>query len=87
VEMPERGDRALAMLSAVTSAVLADLPEDRWRAAWRVLAAAVAFGTPDLAARAAMDLAAVRDPAWPAPPEVDAFVDVIALAGLDRRPA
>lgn len=46
-----------------------------------VLAQAVKAGVPDVAARAAMDLATLREPGWAVPPTVDAFVDVLRLSG------
>ena len=83
VRIPERGDRAFAILSGVVAAVLAEPTLQRWRAAWIVLSKAVERGVPDVAARAALDLAAMRDPSWPAPPEVMAFAEVIGHAGFD----
>lgn len=55
---------------------------DRWAAGWVVLGKAVRAGVPDIAARAATDLAAMRDVAWPVPPEMDAFVDILQVSGL-----
>jgi len=78
--LPERGDRQLAFLTAVISAVQARVDRRRWEAAWVVLQKAVEAGVPDVAARAAMDLAALRDPAWPVPAAIDAFVDVLRLS-------
>jgi hypothetical protein len=83
VVLADRGDRAFATLSAVVAAVVARPTVERWTAAWQVLAKAVERGTPDVAARAAIDLARIRDPSWPAPPEVSTFADIIVEAGLD----
>ncbi|GIJ55017.1 sigma 54-interacting transcriptional regulator [Virgisporangium aurantiacum] len=84
-DLPERGDRQLAFLTAVTAAVQARVTRQRWEAGWAVLAKAVEAGVPDVAARAAADLAALRDANWPVPSHVDAFVDVLTLSGaLDR---
>jgi MoxR-like ATPase len=80
--LPERGDRQLAFLTAVVSAIQARTTQARWDAGWVVLAKAVDAGVPDVAARAATDLAALRDPAWPVPPQVDAFIDVLSLSGV-----
>jgi MoxR-like ATPase len=80
--LPERGDRQLAFLTAVVAAVQAEANQERWEAGWVVLAKAIEAGVPDVAARAAADLAALRDPNWPAPPQLDAFVDVLALSGI-----
>jgi hypothetical protein len=83
--LPERGDRQLAFLTAVVAAVQARVSQERWEAGWVVLAKAVEAGVPDVAARAAADLAALRDPRWPAPPQLDAFIDILALSGALAR--
>lgn len=83
--LPERGDRQLAFLTAVVSAIQSSVSRQRWEAGWTVLAKAVDAGVPDVAARAAMDLAALRDTDWPVPASIDAFIDVLALSG--RMPA
>ncbi|WP_242907072.1 AAA family ATPase [Actinomadura terrae] len=79
--LPGRGDRQLAFLTAVVVAVQADPTRERWEAGWDVLAKAVEAGVPDVAARAAGDLAALRDPAWPVPRGIDAFVDLLRVSG------
>ncbi|MEU9714338.1 sigma 54-interacting transcriptional regulator [Streptomyces sp. NPDC047976] len=79
--LPERGDRQLAFLIAVVAAVQADPTRSRWEAGWEVLAKAVDAGVPDVAARAAADLAAMRDLSWPVPAGIDAFVELLQLAG------
>ncbi|HEX2314528.1 MAG TPA: AAA family ATPase [Thermomonospora sp.] len=79
--LPERGDRQLAFLTAVVSAVQGDLTRRRWEAGWEVLAKAVEAGVPDVAARAAVDLAALRDTGWPVPAGIDGFVDLLQLSG------
>jgi hypothetical protein len=80
-KLPSRGDRQLAFLTAVVSAVQSDLTRRRWEAGWVVLAKAVDAGIPDVAARAAADLAALRDTDWPVPDGVNAFIDVLQLSG------
>ncbi|GAA4624228.1 MoxR family ATPase [Actinoallomurus vinaceus] len=79
--LPARGDRQLAFLTAVVSAVQTDLTRRRWEAGWTVLAKAVDAGVPDIAARAAADLAALRDTDWAVPSGIDAFVDLLQLSG------
>ncbi|MEV0400373.1 AAA family ATPase [Actinoallomurus sp. NPDC050550] len=79
--LPTRGDRQLAFLTAVVSAVQSDLTRRRWEAGWAVLAKAVDAGVPDIAARAAADLAALRDTDWAVPSGIDAFVDLLRLSG------
>lgn len=80
-KLPERGDRQLAFLTAVISAVQARVDRRRWEAGWAVLEKAVKAGVPDVAARAAIDLAALRDTSWPVPPTIDAFAEVLQLSG------
>ncbi len=80
--LPERGDRQLAFLTAGVAAVQARTTQQRWDAGWVVLAKAVDAGVPDVAARAALDLAALRDTNWPVPPAIDAFVEVLSLSGM-----
>ncbi|MBA9004962.1 AAA family ATPase [Thermomonospora cellulosilytica] len=84
-DLPERGDRQLAFLTSVVSAVQGELTRRRWEAGWTVLAKAVDAGIPDVAARAAMDLAALRDTSWPVPEGIDAFVDLLRLSGALGR--
>jgi hypothetical protein len=79
--LPDRGDRQLAFLTAVVAAVQARVSRERWTAAWAVIAKAVDAGVPDVAARAAMDLARMRQQDWKPPEHVDALIDLIALSG------
>jgi hypothetical protein len=83
-QLPTRGDRQLAFLTAVVSAVQSDVSRERWEAGWTVLAKAVDAGVPDVAARAATDLAAMRQATWPVPPTIDAFIDILTLSGALR---
>lgn len=79
--LPDRGDRQLAFLISVVAAVQAELSRPRWEAGWAVLAKAVAAGVPDVAARAAVDLASMRDTDWPVPEGIDAFLELLRLSG------
>ncbi|MFD4035384.1 AAA family ATPase [Streptomyces sp. NPDC058637] len=79
--LPERGDRQLAFLIAVVAAVQGDLTRKRWEAGWAVLAKAVDAGVPDVAARAAVDLAAMRSLDWPVPAGIDGFLDLLRQSG------
>ncbi|GAA2459569.1 MoxR family ATPase [Actinomadura vinacea] len=79
--LPERGDRQLAFLTAVVAAVQGNLSRRRWEAGWVVLAKAVDAGVPDVAARAAADLAVLRDTDWPVPGGIDGFIDILQLSG------
>jgi hypothetical protein len=80
-KLPKRGDRQLAFLTAVVSAVQGNVTRQRWEAGWTVLAKAVDAGVPDVAARAAGDLAALRDTDWPVPSGIDGFIDILRLSG------
>ncbi len=79
--VPERGDRAYAVLSGVAAAVAAKPTAERWLAGWRVLAKA-GEGAPDVAAVPARVLAQCRPPGAVAPPEVKLFMPVLKDAGL-----
>ncbi|MEV4758154.1 AAA family ATPase [Micromonospora sp. NPDC049559] len=79
--LPARGDRQLAFLTAVVAAVQGNLTQRRWEAGWAVLAKAVEAGVPDVAARAAGDLAALRHTDWPVPEGIDHFLDLLHLSG------
>ncbi|MEU3663756.1 sigma 54-interacting transcriptional regulator [Streptomyces sp. NPDC032940] len=79
--LPERGDRQLAFLIAVVAAIQSEPTRPRWEAGWTVLAKAVDAGVPDVAARAAADLAAMRRLDWPVPPGIDGFLDLLQMSG------
>ena len=79
--LPERSDRAYAVLSAVAAVVAADTTVERWNAGWRVLAKA-GERSPDVAAVAARVLARCRPAGAPAPPEVKLFAPLLRDAGL-----
>ncbi|HVE46829.1 MAG TPA: MoxR family ATPase [Acidimicrobiales bacterium] len=80
-ELPNRGDRTYAVLSAVAAAVAANPTPDRWLAGWRVLGRAGEH-TPDVAAVAARVLAQCRPAGAVAPPEVKLFAPLLRDAGL-----
>ena len=81
MELPDRGDRAYAVLSAVAAAVAANPTVERWNAGWKVLARA-GERAPDVAAVAARVLAQCRPPGAPAPAEVKIFAPLLRDAGL-----
>jgi len=81
MELPDRGDRAYAVLSAVAAAVAANPTLDRWNAGWKVLARA-GERAPDVAAVAARVLAQCRPEGAAAPPEVKLFAPLLKDAGL-----
>jgi hypothetical protein len=75
-EVPERGDRAYAVLSSVASAVAANPTVDRWLAGWKVLGKA-GEATPDVGAVAARVLAQCKPPGAKVPPEVKLFAPLL----------
>jgi MoxR-like ATPase len=80
--LPDRPDLLLAALAAVTTAVAMDCTEERWNAAWEVLAVACGHAKSDVAAMAATELLALRQPGWPPPRHVKAFIPVLRQAAL-----
>lgn len=71
VELPERGDLVHAMLGAAVDAIGRETTQERWEAGW-LLVARLADAVPvDLLAAPAMELAGLRDPAWPPPAALD----------------
>ena len=79
--LPERGDRAHAVLSALAAAVAARPTPERWLAAWKVLGTA-GQGAPDVAAVAARALARCKPRGATAPPEAKLFAPLLKEAGL-----
>ena len=79
--LPERGDRAYAVLSSVAAAVAAKPTPERWLAGWKVVGKA-GEEAPDVAAVAARVLAQCRPPGAAAPPEVKLFLPLLKDAGL-----
>jgi len=59
-QLPERGDIAYAVLSAVATAVVSRCTIDRWQAAWEIMGAAAEQGAKDIAAAAVRQLARLR---------------------------
>lgn len=81
--LPERGDRAFAVLTAIITAVTCRLTEERWSAGWAVLAQAACQGGKDIAAVAAKNLAAARKPELSLPvKELQEFAPLLRQGGL-----
>lgn len=80
-DLPERGDRAYAVLTSVAAAVAADATPERWAAGWQVMGRA-GETAPDVAAMAARILARCRPEGASAPPEAAAFLPLLGDAGL-----
>ena len=80
-ELPERGDRAYAVLTSVAAAVAARPTAERWAAGWKVLGAA-AETVPDVAALSARMLVRCRPPDATTPPEAARFLGLLRDAGL-----
>ena len=82
-KVPERGDQAFAVLTAVVSAAVGNLTRDRWMAAWQVLARAAEQGAKDIAAASAKALAQARKPGLPLPQkELQGFIPLLKQGGL-----
>jgi len=79
-QVPERGDRAYAVLSSVAAAVAANATVERWLAGWRVLGKA-GEQAPDVAAVPARVLAQCRPKGASAPPEAKIFAPLFKGAG------
>ena len=83
-ELPERSDRAFAVLTAVASVAIAHGDAASWSAAWRVVAR-VADKAPDVAALAARNLAGARPPGAELPAGLLHIAPVLRTAGLMGR--
>ena len=77
-----RSDLLLAGLGGVVGAVAMRPTEARWEAAWEVLAAVCEANRADIAALAADELLALREPDWAPPASALAFVDILREAAL-----
>lgn len=82
-ELPERSDRAFAVLTGVAAVAIAHGDADSWTAAWRVVAR-VADRAPDVAALAARSLAGARPAGAELPSSLMQMVPVLRAAGLMR---
>jgi MoxR-like ATPase len=80
-ELPERSDRAFAVLTAVAAVAVAHGDVESWTAAWRVVAR-VADHAPDVAALAARTLAGARPPGAELPSGLLQIAPVLRSAGL-----
>ncbi|MEY9935021.1 MoxR-like ATPase [Catenulispora sp. GP43] len=78
-ELPERGDLVHATLAAVVDAIGRDATRARWEAGWTLVARLCATVPVDLLAAPAMQLAALRDPAWELPAQLDGLGALDAL--------
>ncbi len=82
-DLPERSDRAFAVLTAVAAVAIAHGDAGSWSAAWRVVAR-VADRAPDVAALAARTLAGARPAGAELPTGLLQMVPVLRAAGLMR---
>ncbi|WP_088189651.1 MoxR family ATPase [Desulfosporosinus sp. FKA] len=81
--LPDRGDLAFAILTSVVNAAVGSLTEERWSAAWCVLARALDSGKKDIAAVAAKKLAAAKKPELSLPQnELKEFAPLLQKGGL-----
>jgi MoxR-like ATPase len=79
--LPERSDRAFAVLTAVASVAIAEGGAQRWSQAWEVVARA-ADGAADVATLVARTLAANRPPDAEVPEALFALAPLLRAAGL-----
>ncbi|MBC2722772.1 MAG: AAA family ATPase [Desulfosporosinus sp.] len=83
LQLPDRGDQAFAILMAIVTAAVGSLTEERWSAAWCVLARASEHGNKDIAAVAAKKLAQARKPELSIPlKELEEFAPLLQKGGL-----
>lgn len=80
-ELPERGDRAYAVLTSVAAAVSANPTIERWAAGWEVMGRA-GEQVPDIAALAARVLVRCRPEGAQTPSQAAAFLPLLRDAGL-----
>jgi hypothetical protein len=79
--VPERSDRAYALLAAVTAAVLSDNTAQRWTAGWEIISRA-GERRKDVAAVAARMLAQHRPADAQLPTTIKLFAPLLRDAGL-----
>jgi MoxR-like ATPase len=79
--LPERSDRAFAVLTAVAAVAIADRGSRRWDQAWQIVARA-ADGAPDVATLVARSLAAHRPEGASVPEALFELAPVLRAAGL-----
>jgi hypothetical protein len=79
--LPQRSDRAFAVLTAVASVAIADGGRDRWQQAWQVVARA-AQDAPDVATLVARTLAVHRPAGADVPAALLELAPVLRAAGL-----
>ncbi|AUG82196.1 ATPase AAA [Kitasatospora sp. MMS16-BH015] len=78
--LPERGDLQQTALDGVVAAVRNRLDEQRWDAAWALLARAAATGAPDVVVVPATTLASLRKPHWTVPPVIEQLAGAVTLS-------
>ena len=81
--LPERSDRAFAVLTAVAAVAVADGSQERWAQAWQVVARA-AESAPDVATLVARALASHRPVGAEVPETLMELAPVLRAAGLLR---
>jgi hypothetical protein len=82
-DLPERSDRAFAVITAVAAVAIAHGDTESWSAAWRVVAR-IADHAPDVAALAARTLAGARPAGAELPSDLLKMAPVLRAAGLIR---
>jgi hypothetical protein len=85
-KMPERGDRAFAILGSVVAAVANKNSPSRWQAACEILAVAADAGQPDVAAASGRALCRVQPKGTKVPVSLAKLLPVLTQAGLASAP-
>jgi hypothetical protein len=80
-ELPERSDRAFAVMTAVATVAVAGGDPERWQQAWRVVSKA-AERAPDVATLVARTLAANRPPGAELPESLLELAPILRASGL-----
>lgn len=82
LDVPQRNDRALAVLSSVVAAVANNPTAHRWGQGWKVVQRYLDVGQDDVAALGARKLARCRPDDAPANATIEALLPILEEAGL-----
>lgn len=82
LEVPQRNDRALAVISSVVAAVADDPTPERWGQGWKVVQRYLDVGRHDVAALGARRLVRCRPEDAPANETIEALLPILEEAGL-----
>lgn len=80
--LPNRGDKAFAVLSSVVAYAVNNMSRKMWDAAWQVIILASQQGGKDIAASVVPPLAKAKKPDFPIPKGILEFQDILRKGGL-----